>query len=183
MGDAGALTTDDDELADACARLREHGQRQRSTSTSARATRRGSTRSRRSSSCTSCRSSTAGTQQRRARRRALPRARSPASATSCCRRSRPGSEPGLAPLRRPDARRRTRSRAFLGERGIGTGRHYPEPVHLCAARTRARLRARRVPGRRGARRASASRCRSSRESTEEQLAHVVAAVEEYFDGG
>ena len=89
----------------------------------------------------------------RSRPTSTPRARR-TSATSCCRTSADRG-PGLAPLRRAHRRPGTGSPRISRERGIGTGRHYPEPPHLSKAYASARLRAGLVPGRRAARRRGA----------------------------
>ena len=84
----------------------------------------------------------------RAARRRRPLRRRPrrASATSRCRTrptaARSGTSTSCAPPTRAGLA------AHLGERGIGTGRHYPEPPHLSGAYARPRLRGRLVPGRR-----------------------------------
>ena len=158
--------------------LREHGQRAK-YGTSSRATRPGSTRFRRSSCCASCRSSTTGTRSA-ARRRAYYGEALAGVGDLGLPPVAPGSEPVwhlfVVRTRRPDA-----LAEFLRERGIGTGRHYPEPLHLSAgvsplgygaATSRSPSRSRRVlslpifPG-----------------ISEEQLEHVVDAVGDYFGGG
>ena len=108
--------------------------------------------------------------------------RSRASATCArrrCRRAASRSGTSTSSGRpAPDGAARRTSPA----RGIGTGRHYPEPPHLserlrCARATRAG-----VPGRRALSRARCSRSRSSRASPRRGRA-VVDAVKEYFAHG
>ena len=91
MGDAGALVTDDEALAEHARALREHGQRSKYVH-ELEGYRPGSTRSRRWLSCTSFRTSTAGTRNARRLRRRTERG-SPASATFASPR------PPTAPLR------------------------------------------------------------------------------------
>ena len=72
--------------------------------------------------------------------------------------------------------------AFLRERGIGTGRHYPYPPHLSPAYARLGHR----PGSFPVAEALAAECLSLPlfpGMREEQLAAVVAAIGEYFDRG
>ena len=113
--------------------LREHGQRA-STSMTSRARPRAWTRSRRSCSSTSCRTSTSGTRQRRelaARYTVEPRRGRRPAAPAASRRGalRSGTSTWCGP--------RTRRLAdYLAERGIGSGRHYPEPPHLSRAYAR-----------------------------------------------
>ena len=133
MGDAGALVTDDDRpRRTACARCASTASGP-STCTTSRATRPGSTRSRRSCSPASCRCSTAGTRSAARIAARLRRAACAGSATSRSRRSPEGSDARLAPLRRPHRATRRRSAASCGRAASRTGRHYPQPPHLSPA--------------------------------------------------
>jgi dTDP-4-amino-4,6-dideoxygalactose transaminase len=72
--------------------------------------------------------------------------------------------------------------AFLGERGVGTGRHYPQPPHLSPAYARLGHR----PGAFPVAEALAAEALSLPlfpGIREEQLAAVVEAVEDYFERG
>jgi dTDP-4-amino-4,6-dideoxygalactose transaminase len=72
--------------------------------------------------------------------------------------------------------------AFLRERGIGTGRHYPSPPHLSPAYASLGYRRGNFP----VAEALAAECLSLPlfpGIREEQLAAVVSAVARYFDGG
>jgi len=71
---------------------------------------------------------------------------------------------------------------YLAERGIGTGRHYPQPIHLAPAFARLGY----TEGSFPVAEALARECLSLPifpGMTEEQLATVVEAIEGYFDGG
>ena len=71
---------------------------------------------------------------------------------------------------------------YLAERGIGTGRHYPQPIHLAPAFARLGY----AKGSFPVAEAIAKECLSLPifpGVTEEQLARVVEAVEGYFNGG
>ena len=178
-GDAGALVTNDDRRSPtACARCASTARR-RSTSTISRAGRRGSTRSRRSCSPRKL-PLLDGWNERAPRGRRVLRRR-PA------RRRRPRAAAGPPPAARPSGTStscarptRRRSRRFLRTRGIETGRHYPEPVHLSAGVRAARLSAGRLPGRR---RRSPRECLSLPifpGMTPAQLQAVVARRPAYF---
>ena len=76
----------------------------------------------------------------------------------------------------------SRFRAALEENGIGTGRHYPDPVHLTAAYARLGLPAGSFP----VAERLARECLSLPlfpGISEEQLAAVVGGVRAFFDGG
>jgi dTDP-4-amino-4,6-dideoxygalactose transaminase len=72
--------------------------------------------------------------------------------------------------------------AFLAARGIGTGRHYPHPVHLTRAYARLGLRRGAFPVAE-ALAAEALSLPLFPGITEEQLSAVVGALRRYFDGG
>ena len=146
FGDAGALVDGRRALRGRVRALREHGQRAKYEH-EPRATRRGSTRSRRSCSRTSCRCSTAGTRSAARPPRSTPR-RSRASATSTAARRR-RTATRLAPLRRPDGTTRRRSPRSCATRGIGDRPPLPGAGAPVAGVPQPRLPARRVPGRRG----------------------------------
>ena len=134
MGDAGALTTDDHELADTALSLRQHGQRQRYEHEREGYTARLDTIQaaillRKLSLLDRC------TAQRR-HAAALYLAALDGVGDLLLPPVRAREQPGLAPVRRPHRRRRTLSAAFLNDRGIQTGRHYPHPVHLSPAYAR-----------------------------------------------
>ena len=130
MGDAGALTTDDGEVAEAVCSLRSHGQSTKGVSVYQGYTAR------------------MDTLQAAVLGHKLPLLdrwnddrRAAAGYYNAALRGvgdvRPlpvpeGSDPVwyLYPLRTDSA---DRMQAFLSERGIGTGRHYPQPPHLSAA--------------------------------------------------
>ena len=178
-GDAGALVTSDPELAKPpCGRCASTDRR-RSTFTRARAGLRAWTRSRHSCSATSCPCSTAGTSSGGWPLAATAR-RWSASAISDCRRCPLTANPvwHLYVVRTADPERLA---VFLRERGIGTGRHYPEPVHLTGAYAGLGYREGEFP----VAEALSRECLSLPifpGITEAQLDAVVAAVRAYFDG-
>ena len=132
MGDAGALTTDDEELADTVRRLARARAAPQVRARLRGLHRRASTRSRRSCCSTSCRSSTAGTTSGGASPRyyleALDGHRRPAPSAG-----RGGERAGLAPLRDPDGRS-GRARGVPARAGSPVrDATIPIPVHLTAA--------------------------------------------------
>ena len=138
MGDAGALvTTDDGELADASRALREHGQRQKYEHE-----REGYTARLDTIQAASCCASSPLLDGWNARTAATPPLstwrRSTASATSAASPVAAGSDPvwHLFVVRTADPP--DSLGAFCAERGIRTGRHYPEPLHLSQAYAHAR---------------------------------------------
>jgi hypothetical protein len=130
FGDAGAVVTNNRELAARMRALREHGQRRRYVH-DAVGSPRASTRSRRSPSCESSRCWTPGTSSGK-----QPLASTSStwrgSAICSCRRPCPESEPvrHLYVVRTGDP---DGVGGFLGRRAIATGRHYPQPLHRARA--------------------------------------------------
>ena len=92
-----------------------------------------------------------------------------------------GSEPAwhLYVVRTGDPGRLSR---FLRERGIGTGRHYPQPLHLAPAYERFGYRTGAFPVSEAVA-AQALSLPLFPGITEDELARVVAGIREYFDGG
>jgi dTDP-3-amino-3,4,6-trideoxy-alpha-D-glucose transaminase len=130
LGDAGALVTDDPSFAGRVAGLREHGQRSKYHHDEPGYTAR------------------LDTIQAIVLRHKLPSLGEWTDARRAVARYYADALEGVGDLRLPAVARasnpvwyvyaiRTRDpddlARFLGERGIGTGRHYPEPVHLSAA--------------------------------------------------
>ena len=161
FGDAGALVTDDaDARRRACGRCASTAQRGSTATRSIGYTARLDT-IQASCCCASCRSSTSWNAQRRAAAAFYTAALDGVGDLELppvAGRQRAG----LAPLRRAHRAIRTRSRATWRERGIGTGRHYPEPPHLSRAYARARATGRARSRSPSGSRARCSRCRSSR---------------------
>ena len=179
MGDAGALTTDDHELADTALSLRQHGQRQRYEHEREGYTARLDTIQaaillRKLSLLDRC------TAQRR-HAAALYLAALDGVGDLLLPPVAPGSNPAwhlfVVRTSAPDA-----LGAFLNDRGIQTGRHYPHPVHLSPAYAR-------LGHERGSfpvAESVAHHCLSLPLYPgigEEDIAHVVRSVEEYFAGG
>jgi dTDP-4-amino-4,6-dideoxygalactose transaminase len=71
---------------------------------------------------------------------------------------------------------------FLRERGIGTGRHYPRPLHLAPAYERFGYEVGAFPVSEAVA-AQALSLPLFPGITQEELAHVASAIREYFDGG
>jgi dTDP-4-amino-4,6-dideoxygalactose transaminase len=71
---------------------------------------------------------------------------------------------------------------FLRERGIGTGRHYPQPLHLAPAYERLGYHAGAFPVSEAVS-AQALSLPLFPGITQDELARVAAAIREYFDGG
>jgi dTDP-4-amino-4,6-dideoxygalactose transaminase len=71
---------------------------------------------------------------------------------------------------------------FLRERGIGTGRHYPQPLHLAPAYERLGYESGALPVSEAVA-AQALSLPLFPGITQEELARVVGAIREYFDGG
>jgi len=129
MGDAGALVTDDAEIAERMRSLREHGQREkymheREGYTSRLDTIQAAVLLRKLPHLTT--RTRSEPKQRRRMTSCLPASR--VSRCRWCVRQRAG----VAPVRRADARPGC-ARGRLRERRIGTGRHYPVPPHLTEA--------------------------------------------------
>ena len=140
-----------------CARCASTGRR-RSTSTPARAGRHASTRSRRSCCRASYRSSTAGTRSDGVAARFYGEALAGVGDLVL-----PPTPAESAPVWHLYVIRTADPESlalFLRERGIGTGRHYPDPVHLTAAYARS-VTAPATSLSRRRWRANAYRCRSS----------------------
>jgi len=71
---------------------------------------------------------------------------------------------------------------FLGERGIGTGRHYPQPLHLAPAYERLGYQAGAFPVSEAVA-AQALSLPLFPGITQDELARVAGAIREYFDDG
>jgi dTDP-3-amino-3,4,6-trideoxy-alpha-D-glucose transaminase len=179
MGDAGALTTDDRELAEVVRALREHGQRAKY-----RHERPGYTARLDTLQAIVILRKLQHLKRWTEERRTLAARYSEAlvglgdlvlPATAA------GSEPVwhlyVVRTAQPDA-----LAGFLGQRGIGTGRHYPEPVHLTDAYASLGYAAGAFP-------VAEALCREALSLpffpglTETQLGAVVTAVTEYFARG
>ena len=179
MGDAGALTTDDHELADTALSLRQHGQRQRYEHEREGYTARLDTIQaaillRKLSLLDRC-----NAQRRHAA--ALYLAALDGVGDLLLPPVAPGSNPAwhlfVVRTSAPDA-----LGAFLNDRGIQTGRHYPHPVHLSPAYARLGYERGSFP----VAESVAHHCLSLPIYPgigEEDIAHVVRSVEEYFAGG
>ena len=181
FGDAGALVTDDDDLADRVRSLREHGQRRKYEHEYVGYTARLDTIQAARAPAQADRSgalergaASRGTLLRRAPRRQ--------SAIWRCRPLPSDSEPvwHLYVVRTPTPR--PRSRRSSSERGIATGRHYPEPLHLAPRTARSATRRGDFPvAERLARRGPLAAALPG--ITEEQLEAVVDAIRDYFRSG
>ena len=154
FGDAGALTTDDEQLAANVRSLREHGQRE-STSTSRRGSRRGWTRSRRSRSPTA--SLPRGLERRAARRGGVLRRRADGRRRprAAARRPKPAC---VAPLSDSHRRPRRPRRVSAGTRDRH-GPSLPGAAPSLRGLSASRLRGRQLPALRGDRVERFSRCR------------------------
>ena len=176
-GDAGALVTSDDELADSLTRAPPPRRAREVRAARSRVTPPGSTRSRRSCCCHKLPHLDAG-----------PR-------SDGCRRFYTDALAGVGDLRLPpvppdsdpvwhlyvvrtgDAGGTGR---HLAERGIGSGRHYPEPPHLSRAFAWLGYRARRLSGHRGESQPKCSLCRSSLASPRRNSRQSTSASRTYF---
>ncbi len=148
FGDAGALVTDDEELASRVRALREHGQSAKYVHELEGYTSRLDT----IQALVLLRKLALldGWNEERQGRSRLLRGRPRGSRRPRAAASRAGSEP-VWHLYVVRTEAPTELADFLRERGIGTGRHYPYPPHLSPAYARLGHATRSVPGRRGAR--------------------------------
>ena len=181
MGDAGALVTDDDELADRALALREHGQRRKYEHETEGFTARLDTiqaivllrklpllerwNDERRRIATPYLEALEGVGDLRLP--PVPAGSEPVWHLFVVRTARPG----------PCSRRTSPSAAS------SPGRHYPLPVHLTEAYAHLGLRRRQLPRGRGPRPPVPLASRSFPGMREDEVEHVVAAVKAFFDHG
>ena len=135
-GDAGAVITDDAEIARRCRLLGNHGSETKYEPRGARLQLPARRAPGRGAARQAARASTPWNEARRARGRAVRRRCSPTLADVVLPRDPRGQRARVAPLRRPGRRSATGCWRTCNAAGIGAGIHYPIPVHLQRRRSR-----------------------------------------------